>query len=982
MIMRACISTMAVALLIGGCSGDSKDKTDDATTTIDVVTEVQTDVVDTPDGPVTEVTPEDVQPGDAAEEVAEEVVDPARTCLDEQVTAKTVFSLEAMDGPVEIVMDAWGVPHIFATTEKDLFYAQGFIVARYRFIQMHAMRAIASGVFGSSAAASAADLSNDVYMRTLNLRGVAGKMWAEIEGSGEPVEKMLLDFADGVNEYIAQVESGAVEKPLEWPLVGDIGPWTPVDTLTIARLQSWDLSFDGRTDKVHNAARVAELQERWSESPIVGIIGDLHGLAPATDATVLDFDSDRSAPIFDISLSLAQPFYKRLPSSYWKTVQKALSSVEIHPGAFGTRDVGSNNWTVSGDLTADGASLVANDTHLSLRNPPVFFEVHLNTTRAGGDIDAGGVCFPGIPGIILGHNQFAAWGATVYYADATDVYTESVVLGDEPAVLFNNAEVPITVRTETFSYKVKSSETCEEWVNDFIAGTDYTVETLEKGCLLTVNILEVPHHGPIIPGSMAEVADGMGTALTWKWTGFEPSDEVKMLYGLLRVKTPQEFIDTVSHFGVGAQNWVYGDIDGHIAYAAFCKIPVRQCLEEVEDTMYPSFLPFPGNGSCEWNGMVPLADLPQAIDPERGYIFTANGDALGYTLDGDPYNDPTYQGYMFAPGLRVARIKELLAEKVAAGPVTVADMQSIQADARSPLGARLTPYVLAAIAAANDAKAGVEGSDPSLAEFGDDAGLAEVAAYLGGWSFDAAAGALPDTSDAEADDAIATAIFNTWLLHASQEILGDKMESPYDIQFQVRFLLRLFEEPESLDTYDAELGDSLLWDNTTTEEVESRNYVILVALQKALDFLADPELVGVEAEGGFGTEEMSEWHWGRLHTIKMKHALGGKYNIPSDETFPEGYPRHGDNFCVDAANAGLSDTKFTYSSGAAIRNVYIMDADNPRAETIIPGGEDSAVGRPHYADQFELWKVNQTHPLHSQVADLLPDAETCFILEP
>ncbi len=964
---------LAAALTSGACGSDSKDNSSDTNTTADTVGEVRADMIDKSDAPGTDVP---------SSEIAEEVVEPARTCLDDQVESKDVFSFDALDGPVEVIIDEWGVPHIYATTEKDLFYAQGFVVARHRFIQMHAMRAIASGYFGRAPVADADDLSNDVYMRILNLRGAATAMWAELEGSGEPVGEMLLSFADGVNEYITLVESGGIEKPLEWLLVGEIGPWTPVDTLTIARLQSWDLSFDGRTDKVHNAARVAELQERWGESEIVGIIGDLHGLAPSTDAIVLDFDGDRNAPLLDLAKSLSQPFYKRLPASYWKKVQKALASVEIHPGAFGTRDVGSNNWTVSGDLTADGASLVANDTHLSLRNPPVFFEVHLNTTRAGGDIDSGGVCFPGIPGVILGHNRVAAWGATVYYADATDVYAETVILGDVPAVLFNNEEVPMTVRPETFEYAAKSDESCEDWVNEFIAGTDYTVETTDDGCLLTVNVLEVPHHGPVIPESMAEVADGMGTALTWKWTGFEPSDEIQMLYDLLRVKTPEEFISAVSHFGVGAQNWVYGDVNGHIAYAAFCKIPVRQCLEEVDDTMYPSFLPFPGGGGCEWNGMVPLDELPQAIDPERGYIFTANGDALGYTLDGDPYNDDTYQGYMFAPGLRVARIEDLLAEKIAAGPVTVADMQAIQADHRSPIGARLTPFILAAITAANEAKAGVEGSDPSLAEFGDDDGLAAVADYLGNWSFNAAAGALPETSDAEAKDAIATSIFNSWAVHVSQEILGDKMESPYDVQFQVRFLFRLFEEPETMDTYDPELGDSMLWDNTTTEEVESRNYIILVALQKSLDFLANPELVGVDAEGGFGTEEMSEWHWGKLHTIKMKHALGGKFNIPSEETFPEGYPRHGDNFSVDAANAGLSDTKFTYGSGAAIRNVYIMDADNPRAETVIPGGEDAFVGRAHYADQFELWKVNETHPLHSQVDDLVEDAESCFILEP
>ncbi len=971
------LAILTAALALSACGGDSKDKTDDINNTVDIVADVPAADLVAADTAAPEVKPGETTTTD----LADDTVEPARSCLDDQVDAPSTFTFDGMDGAVEVIIDSWGVPHIYATTERDLFFAQGFVVARYRFIQMHAMRAIASGVFSDSAAADGGDLSNDVYMRTLNLRGTAEAMWAGTKDAKPAVAAMLLDFAAGINAYIAKVNAGELEKPLEWPLVGEITPWTPVDTLTIARLQSWDLSFSGRTDKVHNATRVAELLERWGDSALVGIVEDLHPLAPATDTTVLDFDGDRNSPVFDLGKSLSQNLYQRMPASYWKTVQQAISSVPLHPGALGTRDVGSNNWTVSGDLTVDGASLVANDTHLSLRNPPVFFEVHLNTLRAGGDIDAAGVCFPGIPGVILGRNQNAGWGATVYYADATDVYTENVVFGDELKVLFNNKEVAVTSRPEVFTYKVKSTEQCADWIDDFIAGTPYTLDEVDGQCQLTVEILEVPHHGPIIPGSLAEVADGMGTALTWKWTGFEPSDEVVMLYQLLRVKTPEEFLDAVSHFGVGAQNWVYGDVNGHIAYAAFCHIPVRQCLEDVDETMYPSFLPYPGNGACEWNGMVPLEKLPQAIDPARGYIFTANGDALGYTLDGDPYNDESYQGYMFAPGLRAARVAEKLAEKVAAGKVSVADMQDVQAEHFSPIGARLTPAILTAIQAANDAKAGVAGADAMLAPFADDARLAQVAEYLGNWTFAAAAGALPDTSEAEAKDAIATAIFNSWLVHVGKEILGDKMASDYDIQFQVRFMFRLFETPELLSTFSADLGDSLLWDNTTTEVVETRHFVILLALQKALDFLADPQKVGVAAKGGFGTDDMSQWHWGKLHTLKMKHALGGNFNIPSDATFPEGYPRPGDNFSVDAANAGMSDTLFIYSSGAAIRNVHIMDKDNPRSQTVIPGGQDASVGRPHYADQFELWKVNQTHPLHGSVVDLVPDAETCFIVE-
>ena len=172
-----------------------------------------------------------------------------------------------------------------------------------------------------------------------------------------------------------------------------------------------------------------------------------------------------------------------------------------------------------------------------------------------------------------------------------------------------------------------------------------------------------------------------------------------------------------------------------------------------------------------------------------------------------------------------------------------------------------------------------------------------------------------------------------------------------------------------------------MWDNTTTDEVESRHYIVLKGLAEALDFLENPEVVGVADAGGFGTADMDQWNWGKLHTLTMKHPLGGKFNIPGSDEFPEGYPRPGDNFCVDAAAPGMDDTNFTFKSGPAIRNVYVMDAAGILGHTVIPGGEDSAILKPHYKDQFALWVKNQTHPLHLSVEDLLPDAETCFKLE-
>ena len=957
--------SLAVVISLPACGGKNNDnKTGDISTAADLTADVTGDVVTG-----------DAVPGDVTPDVTEDKVEPPKEyCLDDQLEAQKSWQYEGLDGPVEIVMDKWGVPHVYASSEHDMFVAQGFIIARYRFIQMHAMRNISSGTYLPAAAGGPGDLSADVYMRSLNMRSTSEQIWEEIQANDPEIQAMLEAFAEGVNKYIAEVEAETVPKPLEFTLMAEVTPWTPVDSLVVARLQSWELSFDGRTNIVENAARFQELQERWGNTPIAGIVQDLHPLAQTTDTLVLQGDEERRAPRLDLAATLKRPQFRKVPAGYYQKVSKLLDSNPMTPDR--NLDPGSNNWTITGAHTESGNAMVANDAHLSLRNPSIFFEIHMNTTRAGGDIDVAGDCFPGIPAVILGRNAKAAWGATVYYADATDIYFEIVTPGDSPTVEFNGEQVPITIREEVIHYNVPSDLVCEDWLDDLIKGVDHTVETTDEGCKLTVQIWEVPHHGPMVPGSRVELEDDKLGMLTWRWTGFEPSLEMKVIHKLLRIASPDDFLAAFENFGVGAMNWVYGDVDGNIAYQAFCRVPIRTQIAAEGTLEDPPFLPVPGTGCCEWDGDVPLEMMPQSVNPPSGILYTSNGDALGHTLDGDPFNDETYQGYMFDIGFRVDRVRTLIEEHLDAGKkFTVEDYQRIQSDHQSPMGMALTNYILTAVAEAE------AGNDEMLAPFAEDSRILAARDRLNDWDFLASSGALPEATQAEQKSSIATSIFATWLVFLSEEILSDKMESEYHFQFHGRFLINLFEYPETLLTWDEDFQDSLLWDNTTTDEVETRNYIILKALQRTLDFLADPEKVGTANQGGFGTDNMDEWLWGKIHGIALKHAFGASFNIPSPKEFPDGYPRPSDTFCVDAANPGFDDTDYTFSSGAAIRNVFTLDPTGPSADTIIPGGQDMSFGKPHYNDQFMLWGTNQTHPIYGDLEDILPVAEGCFILK-
>lgn len=950
---------LAILLLLVACSEDSKSSASD------VIADGSPDTTETA-GTETEV----VAPG---------------FCLDD-IDSDDSFPIPGLTAPVEVVLDDYGVPHIYAENKADLFTAEGFVVARYRFIQMHAMRAISSGAFSSAPSAGAGDLSTDVYMRILNMRGVAEEIWTKTQADEPEITVMLESFAKGVNAYIQAVRDREVPEPLEWAFLGDIPDWSPVDSLVIGRLQSWDLSFESNGDKIAMLERVLALSARFEGTPLAGIIEDLHPIAPATEAIALpdgiEVNERSSAMRF---AGLASSFFQRLDRGALSRARKALSKLGMKPGALAVAGYGSNNWVISGEHTSSGDALLANDTHLSLRNPAVFFELHMDTTRAGGDLSLAGVCFPGIPGLILGSNGHAAWGATVYYSDVTDVYLEEWTEGTPSTVLLDGAQVEVEIRDEVFDYQ-RTAEGCESWLDDFIKGTSYEVEETDTGCRLTVHVEVVPHHGPVIPGSKGKDMNGKDSAMTWKWTGFEPSDEMKTVYGYMTMRSPEDFMAAARHFGVGAQNWVYADVNGNIAYAAFNRVPVREHLATAP-VDYPPWLPFPGTGCCEWDGEVPLDDMPHTVNPTRGYVFTANGDALGYTLDGDPLNDKSYQGYGFAIGYRAARVGELFEQALAAEDgFTVASVQAIQADTLSPLGRSLTPFILEAYALAQQSAAREPGVDPSYEAFVSEEMTAAVE-RLKAWSFNAASGfgddGLPSEDAAVRADSVATSIFNAWLVHVSAAVLENKGVAPYDLGMQAKFLGNLFHASADLATWDDTIQDSLLWDDVATENlVEDRTVIILTALAEALEFLANGDRVGPAEAGGFGVAEMDEWLWGKLHAIALKSPLGGEANIPAESAFPAGYPRGGDNFCLDAAHPGLSDTRFTYTSGAAIRNVFDCKADGIVAHTVIPGGEDASFGTPHYKDLFDLWKTNQTHLLSTTVPEIKAKAEACLRLLP
>jgi penicillin amidase len=987
--LRVLILAAVLGTSIAGCGGgdspsdpgpvnDVPDATADlpADLTADVPADVLADVpVDIP----AEV--EDLPPSDLSD-LAVEDKGPGEPCLGSIPEGKVV-RVPGLAANVDVVRDKWGIPHIFATTEADAFRAQGFMTGMDRAAAIQAMRLILQGRFAAAKGGGPGELSTDAYMRLLDMYGVAGRIWTNLQTADPELAALIEAYSGGVSDYIQAVKTKKIAGPVEWAFLEPWDAWTPVDSLAMGRLQSWDLSFDQYITEIDLMGLMRGLQAKVAGTTNQGLMLDAFRVQPGGPDTVLPPPGKKAkaAAVVATAKAIELPAALRnLPASYFSRLATTLRQPRMQPGVM--IGAGSNNWAVAPAHTADGKAILANDPHLALRNPAVFHLVHMDTTRAGGTLSIAGASFPGIPGVILGHNAFAAWAGTVHNYDVTDVYIETFVAGDMGKVKFDGGEVALTSRDEVFTY-AKPTAGCESALTDFLGALKPVVADKGTTCELTLTLEYVPHHGPIIPGSRTKDGDNNDIALTWKWTGFEPSEDIQAVSGLWRMKTPEEFIAAISKFGVGAQNWVYADVDGNIAWAPFAKVPIRKHLAAGAKTPVP-WLPMPGDGSCEWTGYVPVEQLPQALNPASGLILTANNDPNGLTLDGDPLNDgPNYLGHTYDIGFRATRARELLNALLVRGDLTVADMQTVQADHQSPMGLRLTPGLLAAIQAAVDAREGVVGSDPALAGFAT-ATVEAAAAYLKDWTFDAAAGVDVGggVTATQATDAVATAIFNAWLVFLEEALFPNKGLANLPDQFKAKLLTALFVAPNTLATWSVDLQDSAVWDDlSTVDDVETRNPVILKALADALVWLADPAKIGPRQQGGFGVDDMTKWTWGSLHTLTLPSALGSEANIPAGSAWRDGFPRPGDSFVVDASNPGLSDLDFTYTHGPSQRPVYHMDAAaGIPNQNALPGGEIGSFPNAHYRDDFELWARNQSHPVHSTVTPLIPDAESCLRL--
>ncbi|HVN55482.1 MAG TPA: penicillin acylase family protein [Anaerolineaceae bacterium] len=501
--------------------------------------------------------------------------------------------LHGLTAPVEILRDSLGIPHIYAESTPDALFAQGYVHAQDRLWQMDFTRRLVAGRLSEILGEVA--LPVDRWMRILGLHRSAERA-LPLPGAGE---RELLDaYCAGVNAAIAREP-----RPLECLLLRyRPEPWTAVDTLSWSKLLAWALSAN------------------WEAELLRCELIDLLGPERAAE---LELESRDSWPLI-------------LDAAQARGLGGGQSLTRRYTGAGPGEGAGSNNWVLSGERTTTGMPLLANDMHLALTAPAVWYENHLSA----GELDVTGASLPGVPLVIVGHNRRVAWGYTAAFADVQDLYEEHIRRTREGVVEYEyrGEWLPARVSRETIRVRGAKPEVVE------------VVST---------------HHGPLINALIAPEA--AGTPLALRWTSFEGSQSLLPVYRMNCAASAGELREALRDWTEPVLNVVYADTAGTIGYCLAGKIPLRARGE--------GCTPVPGwTGEYEWTSSIPVEGIPEFQNPPQGYIATANN-----RVTGEDYPYYLARDYVYAD--RAQRIVELIQSRTRH---SLEDMGRMQYDQVSP----------------------------------------------------------------------------------------------------------------------------------------------------------------------------------------------------------------------------------------------------------------------------------------------------------
>lgn len=510
------------------------------------------------------------------------------------------ITVEGLDLPVEILKDRWGISHIYAQTEHDLFFAQGYSAARDRLFQFEIWRARATGTTAEILGPRA--IERDHGARLFKFRGAMAEELNHYHDRGGDI---VAAFVHGVNAYIDEALEDPDELPLPFQLLG-IEPKHWTEEVVISRHQGLlgNIGLELRTGRA-----VCEIGEE--------AVKELQYYHPHEPDLSLDPLIDCDSLLGNDILHLYNAYRDNLE---FEPVDIAVASARNNDGSFHelasmldleTEDlkkhdldnIGSNNWVVSGDLTQDGWPMMINDPHRTQAVPSLRYWAHL--VGPGWNVIGGGE--PTIPGISIGHNEHGAWGLTVFNTDGEDLYVYETNPENPNEYRYNGRWEPMSVIQETIEVRGQDAVTVD---------------------------LKYTRHGPV---AFEDHDKNLAYALRPAWMEFGGAPYLASLR-MDQATTWEEFREASNYSNIPGENMIWADRKGNIGWQAVGIAPIRR--------NFSGLVPVPGDGRYEWDGYLPIKAKPNEYNPARGFIETSNSnytapdyeylDAIGYTWT-DPY---------------------------------------------------------------------------------------------------------------------------------------------------------------------------------------------------------------------------------------------------------------------------------------------------------------------------------------------------------
>ena len=777
---------------------------------------------------------------------------------------------------VEVIRDDRGIPHIYGTNVDDILFAQGYVHAQDRFWQLEFWSHLSTGRLASLIGEPG--VGADLLFRTFGFNRVALE---EYENLPPEFKQDLINYTNGINAYIESRPQNrlSLEHFFLQFLNADykVGKYEPHYPLAWAKMMAYDLNGNFqqeiRNSKTFNTL-TPDVEELLTppypeEHPYI----------------VEEWEGKGSFASLEKQNNLKQIYQ----SVFIKYVTKDLQT---------NQSLGSNSWAISGEHTDSGLPLLANDPHLSVQLPAIWYEngLHCYPKNRDCELDVVGFSFAGSPYIVIGHNSYIAWGFTNMGPDVQDLFIEKI-----------NPSNPN-------QYEVDG-----EWKD-----MDRVTEIIEVAGSEPI-IIEVrsTHHGPIVSDrsypinlnpeedqfsfadeARIELPDNFSVSLSWP--ALIPGSTFVGIRDFNYAKNWDEFREASRLFDVPAQNLLYADIDGNIAYQSPGKLPIR-AEGQLGDLPIPGWL-----SENDWLGFVPFEELPYTINPSSGYIITANQSV---------HPEQPWPNY-YARGYRAEAIERVINQYISQ-KISVEDMEAMQINNYDYSAAYILPYVFNNVYMDSNILTSMKEWAISESKF---------------------------EMNIDSSGAAAWAVFYKHLAEQTFEelVVTDKLGNEISLQpgnsdSTSEIFRTLLKDP-----------NHIMWDDINTPQKENLTDI----LERTL-VLADENIISL-----FGTEDYDKWSWGELHTITYPTNLLGEAGIPILTNIVNIGPVEagGSSLAINSTDWGFGDD-FTIGSYPSMRMVVdLSNFDN--SLTVLPSGQSGHVMSKYYDDQVDNWISNNMYPLY------------------